>query len=148
MPIIDKRRKQIEYYPFSMQIHPRFADLDFQRHVNNVSIASYYQESRVRFNRNVFQALYAEGEDQSLVRKVLADIGITYLAEVNYPEIVTIGVGVSRIGNSSFTLSAGMFQLDQCVGISDAVLVFTNTKATGAMPQLARDNLAGFRLDE
>jgi len=144
MPNIDSRRKNFEHYPFSMEIHPRFADLDFQRHVNNVAIANFYQESRVRFNRHVLQALYADPANEMLARKVLADIHITYLAEVTYPEIVTIGVGVQRIGRTSYSVSAGMFQLDKCVGISDAVLVFTNTKETGSMPNVARDGLEKF----
>lgn len=141
MPHIDSRRKQFEYYPFSIEVHPRFADLDFQRHVNNVAIANYYQESRARFNRHVFQALYADKANEILTRKVLADVHITYLAEVSYPELVTVGVGVQRIGRTSYSVSAGLFQLDKCVGVCDAVLVFTNTKETGSMPSLAREGL-------
>lgn len=42
----DPQRLLLDNYSFQITIPTRFADLDTLRHVNNVAIASLYEESR------------------------------------------------------------------------------------------------------
>ena len=60
----------------------------------------------------------------------LASVGrrqytVRFLGEVNFPDQVTVGTGIGRIGNSSFSSQQALFVNGECVGLSDAAMVLT-----------------------
>jgi acyl-CoA thioester hydrolase len=134
------RRFDLAIYPYKVEISARFADMDPQWHLNNVRIAEYYQEGRVAFNHLLRDEFQLERERGS--RTLVARQSIDYLAEVEYPGLITIGVGVSRVGGASFSLALGMFQKDRCVGVSDAVLVHANKEGPTRLPDRLREVLS------
>ncbi|GAB1257400.1 thioesterase family protein [Aurantivibrio plasticivorans] len=131
----------LDFYPFKVELPIRYEDLDTQGHVNNVSIAGLYQESRVQCHREIFRDLRKQPWNGPVLSKVLAEMRISYLREVHFPHAVTIGVGISRIGNSSYTMSSAMFQLGSCVGTSDATLVYVSEGKAYPIPTDARSIL-------
>ena len=112
-------RIQLPTYGWTRSLEPRFGDMDALRHLNNVAIARLYEDGRVRFT------------DASGVREALdlnhgflvAEVSISYLAEGVYPDPLTVGCGVGRIGTSSFTIAQALFQRDRCIGVADTTLV-------------------------
>jgi acyl-CoA thioester hydrolase len=132
-------RRELNHYPFICNMTTRFSDIDPQRHVNNVVVAEYYQESRIAFHR----ALFGGQLDRSHAERVqVAHHAMDYLAEIRYPGDVAIGVGVSRIGNSSYALAAGMFQEALCVGLATTVLVHADAQGPAPLPETLRTLLA------
>ncbi|MGR7003190.1 hypothetical protein ACU686_43130 [Yinghuangia aomiensis] len=41
-------------YPHHREIPARFADMDLRRHINNVAIASFYEDGRATLNMRLF----------------------------------------------------------------------------------------------
>jgi acyl-CoA thioester hydrolase len=121
-------RQQLSSYPVSIDIVTRFSDTDPQHHINNVAVAEFYQEARLEFHRTMAdEFLRPEGS-----RVLVVHHEMDYLAEIQYPGVVIVGVGISRIGSTSYTFGAGMFQDGKCVGLASTVLV--NANAQGPTP--------------
>ena len=140
------RRLHLSVYSHQLQATTRFADVDPQWHLNNVRIAEFYQEGRVSFNHALRKEFNLEREHGH--RILVARQTMDYLAEVEWPGAITIGVGVARIGGASFTLALGMFQNDLCVGISDAILVHATKEGPTRLPERLREVLARKLLPE
>jgi acyl-CoA thioester hydrolase len=62
----------------------------------------------------------------------------------SYPGTLDIGVGVLRIGNSSYTYGMAMFQEGLCVSVSEAVLVFADASGPARLPDEYRRRLDGW----
>ena len=133
-------------YPHTVDVHARFADVDPQWHLNNVRIAEFYQEGRISFNRALAKEFHLERADGQ--RILVARQSIDYLAEVEWPGLVTVGVGVSRIGGASFVLGLAMFQNDRCVGLSESTLVYATKTGPTRVPERLREVLSSKLLPE
>ena len=142
---VNGARRELQSYPFQIELTARFSDLDPQHHVNNVVVAEYYQESRIAFHREIIaeQAQRPHG-----ARILVAHHAMDYLAEIHYPGSVVIGTGVSRIGSSSYTLVAGMFQAELCVGLATTVLVNADTQGPAVLPDALRALLSSRQVSE
>jgi acyl-CoA thioester hydrolase len=114
MPRPDPWRLDLAAYPYSEAIQTRFADLDVLGHINNVAMAGLFEAGRARFMRAT--GMFAAREH----RMMLVNVELNYLAEGSFPEDVTIGTGVSRIGGRSWTLLAAAFQGGRCIATCDA----------------------------
>ena len=127
-------------YPFFVEITTRFADMDHNGHLNNVAYAQYFEHARVRFNQTT---IFDEGvfDPKSRNWRVLvAAISIAYLREGAYGPPVRVGIGVSKIGNASFTLAAACFQQDACIATHESVIAFKSPD--GGIPDALRTKLA------
>jgi acyl-CoA thioester hydrolase len=94
----------------------RFADIDAQGHINNNAYNVYIEGCRFDFFRQI--GLIDSGKYAVLVR-----IEVEYLAETMYGAEIRVGLRVSKIGRSSFTLESAVFSGDRCVATSIAVQV-------------------------
>jgi acyl-CoA thioester hydrolase len=112
-------------YPYVRRVIARFSDMDTEGHLNNVALASYYEDGRVSFLRGL------TGNDAPF-RFVIAHISISYLAEAHYPAEYDVGLGVSRFGTKSFDIGCGLFIGDTCVGVCDTTQVTIGD--TGPIP--------------
>ena len=112
-------------YPYFRRVIARFSDMDAERHLNNVALASFYEDGRVSFLRDM-KALAPD------MRFVIAHISISYLAEAHYPGDYEVGLGATRFGTKSFDIGCGLFIGDKCVGVCDTTQVTIG--ATGTIP--------------
>jgi acyl-CoA thioester hydrolase len=143
-PDIDAGRKRLASYPFNIDIQLRFGDVDSLGHINNVQIDRLFEESRFRF---ASEARRRDPEGMLAQARVVAvESRYRYLREVFYPETVTIGVGVLRVGNSSYAIGCGMFQSGVCVALGDTVLVRTENGRSAPLPEEIREALAPYLL--
>jgi acyl-CoA thioester hydrolase len=126
-------------YPHTIEIHPRFADVDPQWHLNNVRIVELYQEARISFNLSLWAGSTLDARSRRLL---VVRQSIDYLGEVKWPDPISIGVGVSHTGNSSYSIGLAMFQNGKCVGVSDTVLVYATEQGTAPIPERMREMLA------
>lgn len=106
-------------YPFQVTLQTRFADLDINAHLNNVAIARLFEESRLRFHRDI-RGCY-QGVDPGAL--MIAHIGIDYLHEGRYPQDVASGVAVAHVGGRSYRLAIGLFQQGRAFALADCVMV-------------------------
>jgi acyl-CoA thioester hydrolase len=104
-------------YPYFRRVIARFSDMDAERHLNNVALASFYEDGRVSFLRDLAK------EPRNAFRFVIASLKIAYLAEAQYPGDYDIGLGVTRFGNTSFDIGCGLFTGESCVGVCETTQV-------------------------
>lgn len=129
-----------ENYPFQIEIPLRYGDLDTLGHVNNVSSSRLMEEARMRFglwsrdNRPM-------NELREQARMVTASVLNNYIAEIFYPEPITVYVGVLALGNTSYTISSIMFQAGKAVGHCRAVLVRSEEGVSTPLPSDLKEQL-------
>ena len=139
MPKNDPIRRQASTYPVVVPILSRFGDMDTLGHINNIAIAQYFEEARVSGLRQMLGGDHAWRDG---VRVVIARLTVDYLHEATYPGTLEAGVGVLRVGNSSFTLGLGLFQNAVCVAVSDAVMVNAHAGGSVRLPEQFRSRLS------
>lgn len=127
---INPRLLDSDLYRYSFDMPSRFSDVDLQNHLNNTRISEFYQESRVRF----FKQLERENNLQRShgMRFLVAHTAIDYLAEVNYPQPITMKLAVAKIGRTSLTLRMALFSESRCAGLAKVVVVMAD--AQGPIP--------------
>ena len=138
------KRLALDTYPHRTEISLRFADIDPQWHLNNVRVGEYYQEARVTFFRHLSKQSGYERAPGS--RTLVVHQSIDYLNEVKYPGVITVGIGVSRIGTTSWSFAMGMFKDATCVGLSTTVLVYGLETGAAPIPPSYRAMLERFLL--
>lgn len=136
----DRRRAERDRYPFAVELQTRWGDMDFQRHLNNVSLARYYEEARIRWLARVSEPV---GEPFG---GVVASARFDYLADVRYPAPVDVAVGVAEVGRSSVRVLQAMFQAEACVGLADVTLVRRPPGGPEPLPEQWREHLSPYLL--
>jgi acyl-CoA thioester hydrolase len=138
----DPRRLDAANYPWSVEMQTRFADMDVNRHLNNVAITRFFEEGRIRFN----QKLVTDGHMTARPRYLVAHVAIDYLAEGAYPAPLTLGYAVGPIGTSSVRSLKALFQNGACIALCDSVLVHRGPNGPSPLPPELRARLEAFPL--
>ena len=123
-------------YPWSCTIETRFGDLDMNRHVNNVSLASLLEDARVRFLADSRLDLATADIDGMVVH-----FAIDYLAQTHYPEPLEIHVGASDLGRSTYHQVQLVRQGGHNVAFARSVLVCVTDAGPVPLPPAFRDAL-------
>lgn len=97
-------RLQPETYPFRTLIQTRYADLDVNKHLNNVAIATLFEEGRVRLLTGLRR------DELTAFGAVVVAANFAYVREGVYSADVEMGCGLAKIGNTSWTIHAAAFQ--------------------------------------
>lgn len=124
-------------YPFRTEIDVRFGDLDVNRHVNNVSLANFIEEGRVRFHRASGFHAAVDG-----LRAMVVSISTEFIGEAFYPGTIAAHCGASRIGSSSFDLELLLCQDDRIVLFARSVMVCMKDGAPFIIPDNFRETVA------
>jgi acyl-CoA thioester hydrolase len=98
-------------FPVHWPVLTRWTDNDMFGHLNN---AVYYELFDTAINAWINTQC---GIDPLAVPwlGVVAESGCKYFAELKFPDPLTVGLAVARLGNSSVTYRLGIFQEDQAV---------------------------------
>jgi acyl-CoA thioester hydrolase len=91
----------MEGYPFSCPVEIRYRDIDAMNHVNNAVYVTYLEVVRTRLWRE-FLAFSGTAREYPFI---VARIAVDYRSPIDINDRVEVGVGVSRIGRSSFALA-------------------------------------------
>jgi len=87
-------------YPYACIIEVRYRDIDAANHVNNAVLVTYLEVARVR----LWQERFGFSGEPSDIPYVVAHLAIDYRSPIRLDDRVEIGLAVSRIGSTSFTL--------------------------------------------
>ena len=124
---------------FSVTISPRFYETDALGHINNASIAAWFEVVRIRFLESVGQEDLIGAKDW-----VLASMQIDFVAETFYGTDVIASITETKIGNTSLTVVCEMTQGDKVTVKGKAVLVRLDeqTSMPARIPDSLREKLA------
>ena len=146
----DPRRLLLASYRWVQTMETRFADMDVNRHLNNVAFSRFFEETRIRFNGTMFANANANADANANAsprpRYLVAHVAIDYLGEGSYPEPVTMAYAVGSIGRTSFRSQKAMFQNDRCIALCDTVLVHRGDAGPAPLPDALRTRLEAFGL--
>jgi len=106
-----------EAYPFRVDIRTRFGDLDTNRHVNNVRLATWYLDGLAELHVDVLG--YPVGGP--LDGLAPSSLSVQYRDEVHYPGIYALRVAVAGIDDDVVRYACGLFDGPKCVGTAEAV---------------------------
>jgi acyl-CoA thioester hydrolase len=106
-----------EAYPFRVDIRTRFGDLDTNRHVNNVRLATWYLDGIAELHLDVLG--YPVGGP--LDGLAPSSLSVQYLDEVHYPGIFALRVAVLGIDDDVVRYACGLFDGPKCIGLAEAV---------------------------
>lgn len=97
-----------DQYAFIFPIQTRWADNDIYGHVNNVTYYSYFDTAA--------NALLIQKADfdihQSPIIGLVVNSSCDFFQELTYPEIIEVGVAISKIGNASLTYDLAILNKD------------------------------------
>ena len=85
-------------YEFRTTIPVRFRDIDAMGHVNNAVYATYLEQARADYYREII------GESLADVNTVLASLTIDFQRPIAPDQTVTVGLSVSELGESSIPM--------------------------------------------
>jgi acyl-CoA thioester hydrolase len=119
----------LDAYPTRTVQTLRYNDHDQAGHVNNAVFSTMFEAGRVPVLYDPARQMPPDGCHFSLVR-----ITIDYLAEMKWPGDVTIGTGVTRIGNSSVGFRQAVFLQGRCCSVADSIVVLTNSTMRKSEP--------------
>jgi len=88
-------------WPRVLEVPTRIADNDMQGHVNNTNYYAFMDTAICR----MFDEIDGSFEHPRFV----AETSMKFLSPTSYPETITVGIGVSKLGTSSVIYKVGMF---------------------------------------
>ena len=93
-------------YPYHHPLGTRWADNDVYGHVNNVVYYSYFDTAVNAF------LIGKGGLDPQAgdVIGLVVETSCQYFAPLSFPELLSVGLGVERLGNSSVRYAVGIFK--------------------------------------
>lgn len=134
---IDLSKVDAAHYPYRRRFPTRFSDNDMLNHLNNVMYYEFIQSVVVQFQMEVGQVDWARDE----VAPVVVESRCRFLKPISFPETVTAGLKVVRIGRSSVTFAIGLYgdDLTTPTALADFVHVFAHlkTETPQAIPEAA-----------
>jgi len=131
-------------YSFIFPIQTRWADNDIYGHVNNVTYYSYFDTAA---NALLIQKTGFNIHNSPIIGLVV-NSSCNFIEELTYPEIIEVGVAISKIGNSSLTYDLAIFKQDKEFASAQGqfvhVFVDRQTKKSISIPLEMRDALKQF----
>ena len=103
---------------FSKTLSPRFYETDALGHINNVTIAAWFEVARMGF-----LASLPDLNDVSAHDWALASVQIDYLEETFFGDDVELRVTGVQVGNTSLTIASEIWQNAQRTVRGKSVLV-------------------------
>jgi acyl-CoA thioester hydrolase len=138
MAIGVKQRSDFNYF---LTIQTRWMDNDAYGHVNNVIYYSW-------FDTAVNQFLIMNGELNIVASPsigLVIETQCNYFASVSFPDVITAGVCVSKLGNSSVRYEVGIFKNDDNLAVAQGhfvhVYVDRETRKSVTIPESTRNLL-------
>lgn len=135
-------------YRFIFPIQTRWADNDMYGHVNNVTYYSYFDTAA---NALLIQKAGFDIQNSPVIGLVV-NSACSFMQELTYPEIIEVGVAVSKLGNTSLTYDLAIFKQGQEEAAAQGhfvhVFVQRGDKKSTPIPSAMRDALMPFLLNE
>ncbi|MEZ5501159.1 MAG: thioesterase family protein [Halioglobus sp.] len=124
---------------FAITITPRLYETDAMGHINNATIAAWFEVARMRFLESLVERSPGIARDW-----ILASVHIDFASETFYGADVTATITDAVVGNSSLTLHCEMFQGDRLTVRGKSVLVHIDpqTRAPSRVPDALRQGIA------
>ena len=96
-------------YRFFHTVTTRWMDNDVFRHVNNVNYFSFFDTCVTYWELMEGGVDLVDGD----IHCVVAEVQCRYIASIAFPDVVTVGLRVARLGNSSVRYELAIFRNEE-----------------------------------
>ena len=147
-----KARAQRADFAALHRIATRWADNDIYGHVNNVVYYSYF-DTAVNFwlIEAGLLTLSPDGEADGQPIGLVVETQCRYFAPLAFPDAVTVGLRVARIGTSSVRYELAVFRNDEADAAAQGhfvhVYVDRTTRRPASLPSTWRQRLEGMQME-
>lgn len=131
-------RRELQSYDFLHQMQPRFADIDTERHVNNVALHGLHAEACVRYQ---LQLLGEPAWHPAACILHPVQVETVFLQIAHYQNPIQCGVRMTEVDEHGCTLSSALFQHGVCVGIQEQRIALWRAGRTLPLPIAVRTSL-------
>lgn len=114
---------------FTRTLEPAFYDTDALGHINNTRLPAWFELAR-----NDLFRLFTPDLDPHKWALIMARLDVEFRAELFYGENIEIRTWLSRLGNSSFTVTQEAWQNGRLGARGNTVLVHYDHDAKQAAP--------------
>lgn len=114
---------------FVRTVEPAFYDTDALGHINNTRLPAWFELAR-----NDLFKLFTPDLDPKKWRLMLARIDVEYRAELFYGHEIEVRTYISRLGNSSFTVTQEAHQNGTLAGLGNAVMIYYDHQEKRSTP--------------
>ena len=122
-------------YPYEVNIEVAFRDIDAFGHVNNAVFFSYMEYARVKYAIRLFSGTALHVDGLLDIPLILVEATCTYRSPAFLGEMLTVGIGLSRFGNTSFDLLYRLVGEDnRLVASGKTIQVMYNYATNSAFP--------------
>lgn len=144
-PSAETKNLSLEDFPFQTFDKLRYGDTDRQGHINNAAFSTFLETGRVEFLYGSQNGLIAENASF-----VIASLNLKFLSEIHWPGRIDIGIGVTKVGNSSISFYQGLFQDGRCAATAETVIVQVNdhTRKSFPLSEKAKARLTKYLLEK
>lgn len=134
-------------FPDLVDVTARYADLGPDGGVTTAALARWFEDTRISGIAGPYSRLVEDGGYGDL-RILLATLEVERLAPVRLSHGVRVGIGVRRIGRTSFTYGYGVLSGGELVAQGETVTVLAADSGPAALPDELRADLERTLLDE
>lgn len=133
-------------YRYFTSITTRWSDNDQMMHVNNAVYYMYFDTAQTTFY--IQRGLLDMGRTSPYV---VAESGCRHFSEVSYPDLLTVGIRVARLGTSSVRFEMALFRDEADTASAESyfvhVFIDPNTRRPIPIPPEARQQFAAIATD-
>jgi len=115
-------------YPVSITFPIRWGEMDALGHVNNTMYFRYFEDARLAYMQKIGFGNFLPEDN---LGALLAYIDCQFKKPVTFPDTLTIGIWVEKIGNTSLQMDYDVYseQLQGLVAKGSSVVVLFNYQA-------------------
>ena len=135
-----KQYKQLprEEFPTFVEMPTRWMDNDAYGHMNNIVHYALIDTAVTDWQRN--HGFFSD--EHKCLEFMVVESGCRYFSEAAYPDKITVGLRITKIGNTSWIYQAGLFrgedELCFALGSFAQVLVDFNSRRPTSIPKKMR----------
>jgi len=114
-------------YPVTVDIDVLWGDLDALGHVNNTRFFTWFESARIA----AFARIGMTVDNPGAVGPILATTTCDFMQALTYPDELTVGCRIPRVGNTSFGMEYAIWRRghpDDRVAKGSGVIVLVNYK--------------------
>ncbi|SIR21653.1 acyl-CoA thioester hydrolase [Haladaptatus litoreus] len=107
----------MDEFGYTTEVETRYSDFDTMGHVNNAVYATYLEQARIDYFRDVI------GMPLNEISGVIAHLEIDYQRSITPEDEVTVAMGVTELGESSITMEHEIRAGDDVAATAEVVQV-------------------------
>jgi acyl-CoA thioester hydrolase len=111
---------QRDQFPLRYFMTPRWSDLQGEE-ISRIGMAQFFEDARVTMFTQLMRPRLPKRA--SGTRAIVRSIGMEFLSSAPFGQELELTAGVTRVGNTSYSIGLGIFAADRCLAVGETTVV-------------------------